>query len=223
MKKIISILFVLCSIFCVSCKKDQNGKKLDVDKGLIDIEENREPISLKNEEDENKKNIIRILQLQDVQGIMRYYSLDVAFSERLEEVETKELEVSDGIKEEMCNSFFRKYFSEDIEIIEKLNELPLSYQHFIYKKLKNGVDLENTLKILQSQDVQGIMRYYSVDVAFFERLEKVEIKKLEVSDGIKEEMCNSFFRKYFSEDIEIIEKLNELPLSYQYFIYKKLK
>lgn len=130
MKKIISLLCVLCSLFLVSCKRDR----------IVEVKEETKPMQEKlskrknvdDIEDKEKKNILRILYSQDVKGIMWYFRFDaypIIFPE------TK-LEIADEYKEKISNSFFERFFVEDIEMQEKLKELPLEYRWTIYEKLK---------------------------------------------------------------------------------------
>jgi|GEM_PF-1782170 len=135
MKKIISLLCALCCLFLVSCKKDKIKKSTEEKEPIQTATENmnnKEIIGIKNEEDENKKNILRILYSQDVKGIMWYFR----FEANPVKIENKKLEISDEYKEKFANNFFKKYFSEDIEMQEKLQQLPLSYRYYIYKELK---------------------------------------------------------------------------------------
>lgn len=130
MKKIISLLFILSCLFLVGCKKNQ----------IVEIKEEIEPIQEKlstrkkinDNEDMVKNNILRILYTQDVKGIMWYFRYEA----NPVEIEYKKLEISDEYKEKFANSFFKKYFSEDIEMQEKLQQLPLSYRYYIYQALK---------------------------------------------------------------------------------------
>ena len=40
---------------------------------------------------------------------------------------------------------------------------------------------------------------------------------------MKETIATSFFQKYFSDDVEMQNKLSQLPTNYKYIIYKYLK
>lgn len=41
-------------------------------------------------------------------------------------------------------------------------------------------------------------------------------------DDLKNSMSIGFFQEYFSDDIEMQEKLSQLPINTKYVIYKKL-
>ena len=86
----------------------------------------------KNEEDENKRNILRILYTKNIDYIMRHYRY-VALSKV---IEMQEVEIADEVTEKICDDFFENYFLDDKEMQEVLKQLPVSYRHEIFKNLK---------------------------------------------------------------------------------------
>ena len=219
MKKIISLLVILSCLFLVSCKKDKNVEQTE------EKEQMEEKLSIKKNlddiEDMEKKEIVEILYSRDIAGIMWYFE-PIVYPIVINP--PKEIEFADEYKEKFTNIFFKVYFSEDIKMQEKLEQLPLAYRYTIYKELKQcleqNVNPENILQILYSRDIAGIMWYFEPIVY------PIVInppKEIEFADEYKEKFTNIFFKDYFSEDAEMQEKIKQLPLAYRYAIFKKLK
>lgn len=212
MKKVLSILVVLSCLFLVSCKEDK----------IVKVKEETEPMQEKiskieyiDKNEDIKNQIVKILYSQDIEGIKR----DLKFIACPIKIKLQKMEISDEIKELQCKNFFKNCFPEDIKTQEKLKHLPLDYRYAIYQKLKQDSNLENDLKVLQLQNIEEIKEYFKFTACPI----KVQLKEVEIIDELKEMICNTFFENYFLENIEIQEKIKQIPLDYRYAIYEKLK
>ena len=129
----------------------------------------------------------------------------------------------DDLKNSISTGFFQKYFSDDIEMQEKLSQLPIHIKYFIYKRIKEGIETQKVLDFLYEKTIDEIERYCNWDAVMDEHFEKFSTSRtLIYPDDLKNSISTGFFQKYFSDDIEMQEKLSQLPIHIKYFIYKKL-
>lgn len=63
--------------------------------------------------------------------------------------------------------------------------------------------------------------FFEPDV-LYKHLWRMATIELRYPDFIKDEQSTKFFQEYFSNDIEMQEKLSQLPINTKYVIYKKL-
>ena len=124
------------------------------------------------------------------------------------------------MKETIATSFFQKYFSDDVEMQNKLSQLPTNYKYIIYTYLKENKRNDEVLNILYNEPIARIRQYFYPDTSTIIELREL---KLDFPDDVKETIATSFFQKYFSDDAEMQNKLSQLPTNYRYIIYKYLK
>ncbi len=122
------------------------------------------------------------------------------------------------MKETIATSFFQKYFSDDVEMQNKLSQLPTNYKYIIYTYLKENKRNDEVLNILYNEPIARIRQYFYPDTSTI-----IEFRELDFADDVKETIATSFFQKYFSDDAEMQNKLSQLPTNYRYIIYKYLK
>lgn len=135
MKKIVCLLFISMSIFLFGCNSEKLQEKQDIQENNVNVHNVEEtktektPIR-KTDTDPEKQKVLDILYEKTIDEIERYCGYLIEFP-----TPTKTLIYSDDLKNSISTEFFQKYFSDDIEMQEKLSQLPINTKYIIYKKL----------------------------------------------------------------------------------------
>ena len=215
MKKIICLLFISMSIFLFGCNSEKLQEGIQENNvNVNNVEETKTektPIR-KTDTDPEKQKVLDFLYEKTIDEIERYCGYLIEFP-----TPTKTLIYSDDLKNSISTEFFQKYFSDDIEMQEKLSQLPIHTKYLIYQKLKEGIETQKVLDILYEKTIDEIERYCGYLIEF-----PTPTKTLIYSDDLKNSISTEFFQKYFSDDIEMQEKLSQLPIHTKYLIYQKL-
>ena len=217
------------------------GNKVSVakteDVSTIEKEEKAKAVELSNkkvevnETDEEKQSILNILYTYTADEILnRQYLLNYVLRLTIEEsgiLNRERFKISDEMKESQVNGFLKTYFADDIEIQNKIKQLPLNYQYVICKNFYSGKYAEQELRFLHTHTADEILKsnYFLNDVLglTIEESGILNRERFKISDEMKESQVNGFLKTYFADDIEMQNKIKQLPLSYQYVIYEKLK
>ena len=215
MKKIVCLLFISMSIFLFGCNSEKLQEGIQENNvNVNNVEETKTektPIR-KTDTDPEKQKVLDILYEKTIDEIAWYYGYLIEFP-----TPTKTLIYPDDLKNSISTGFFQKYFSDDIEMQEKLSQLPIHTKYLIYQKLKEGIETQKVLDILYEKTIDEIAWYYGYLIEF-----PTPTKTLIYPDDLKNSISTGFFQKYFSDDIEMQEKLSQLPIHTKYLIYEKL-
>ena len=124
MKKIVCLLFISMSIFLFGCNSEKLQEKQDIQENNVNVNNVEEtktektPIR-KTDTDPEKQKVLDILYEKTIDEIKRYYGTIILLP-----TSTKTLIYPDDLKNSMSIGFFQEYFSNDIEMQEKLSQLP---------------------------------------------------------------------------------------------------
>ena len=133
MKKIICLLFISMSIFLFGCNSEKLQEGIQENNvNVNNVEETKTektPIR-KTDTDPEKQKVLDFLYEKTIDEIERYCGYLIEFP-----TPTKTLIYSDDLKNSISTEFFQKYFSDDIEMQEKLSQLPIHTKYLIYQKL----------------------------------------------------------------------------------------
>lgn len=122
MKKIVCLLFISMSIFLFGCnlEKLQEGiQENNVNVNNVEETETEKTPIRKTDTDPEKQKVLDILYEKTIDEIKRYYGTIILLP-----TSTKTLIYPDDLKNSMSIGFFQEYFSNDIEMQEKLSQLP---------------------------------------------------------------------------------------------------
>ena len=216
MKKIVCLLFISMSIFLFGCNSEKLQEGIQENNvNVHNVEETKTektPIR-KTDTDSEKQKVLDFLYEKTIDEIEKYYKWDVHF----EKFSTpKYIIPNDLIQEEQSTGFFQEYFSDNIEMQDKLSQLPTDVKYMIYLKLKFEDDQE-TLDSLYVLSVDELAWGYTPSM-----LKLLNPIPFPYPDVIKDEQSTKFFQGYFSDDIGMQDKLSQLSIDTKYFIYKKL-
>ena len=217
MKKIVCLLFISMSIFLFGCNSEKLQEKQDIQENNVNVNNVEEtktektPIR-KTDTDPEKQKVLDILYEKTIDEIKRYYGTLIFLP-----TSTITLIYPDDLKNSISTGFFQKYFSDDIEMQEKLSQLPINTKYLIYERIKEGIETQKVLDILYEKTIDEIVRYYGTLIFL-----PTSTITLIYPDDLKNSISTGFFQKYFSDDIEMQEKLSQLPINTKYVIYKKL-
>ena len=215
MKKIVCLLFISMSIFLFGCNSEKLQEGIQENNvNVNNVEETKTektPIR-KTDTDPEKQKVLDILYEKTIDEIVIYYGTLIFLP-----TSTKTLIYPDDLKNSISTGFFQKYFSDDIEMQEKLSQLPINTKYLIYERIKEGIETQKVLDILYEKTIDEIVRYYGTLIFL-----PTSTITLIYPDDLKNSISTGFFQKYFSDDIEMQEKLSQLPINTKYLIYEKL-
>ena len=133
MKKIVCLLFIRMSIFLFGCNSEKLQEGIQENnvnvKNVEETETEKTPIR-KTDTDPEKQEVLDILYEKTIDEIAWYYGTLIFLP-----VSTITLIYPDDLKNSISTGFFQKYFSNDIEMQDKLSQLPINTKYVIYKKL----------------------------------------------------------------------------------------
>ncbi|MCM1259322.1 MAG: hypothetical protein NC182_00065 [Prevotella sp.] len=226
MKKIISLLCVLCCLFLVSCKRQIKEDKLENSRkeNIEEIQYNslKEKL-LENDFDEEKRKILTILYLGTNEEIIEYLKPSVLQEEAkdLMELSKKPSKLTDEAKKALIEIYLGEYFVKDIDARKNFEALSLDYQYAIYREMVYGNDWDK-------KEIMNILHNgsYRINEIFAELVLKESLEEFEYRAPLKiakEAIVTPFLNFFFKENTKILNKCKELPLDYQYIIYQKLK
>jgi len=223
-KKVLSIITICSLLFIPGNQKviiaKEDAKTIDV----VDNDTTKLQIKV-NENDEEKNRILNLLYHNTVEEIMRYFEHN-GDNVIVHKITAKP---NDELKEICVNYLLEKHFKKDLQIQEKIKQLPLDYQFNIYERMILGKHMNTgeSLEVIYSKienllyhnTMEEIMRYLEHNG------DNVIIHKITAkpSDELKEICVNHLLEEHFKDNLQIQEKIKQLPLDYQYYIYEKLK
>ncbi len=223
-KKVLSIITICSLLFILGNQKVIIAKE---DAKVVDVVDNDTTnLQIKfNENDDEKNRILNILYHNTAEEIMRYLKYD----EDSVIIHRDLPEPSDDLKEKCVNYLLEKHFKEDLQIQKKIKQLPLDCQFNIYERMILGKHMNTgeSLEVICNK-IANFLYHNTVEeiLCYLEHNgDNVIIHKITAkpSDELKEKCVNHLLEEHFKDNLQIQEKIKQLPLDYQYYIYEKLK
>ncbi len=148
MKKILSILTICLMSFTLVGNKVSVAKTEDVP--TIEekaVELNNEEVEVNETDEYYTESWLNILNSYSVETIQKWYLMEVII--RKNPLETKSLDplvyCSDEMKEHLVNTFLNTYFTDNIEIQNKIKQFPLDYQYVLFEKLRQELKINGVI------------------------------------------------------------------------------